>query len=144
MQNSIGENLKDIVGQTSGFMPRDINALVADAGANLMPRLGSKIGSVESRNCNIDNAVEFNRIQDGSSSECVAQSLDREYLTKALERSKKRNASALGTPKVRHFIGRVCFCHISYNIIRLPVSCSFYLCILVLPKCKEHHCKFQC
>lgn len=68
-------------------MPRDINALVADAGANLMPRLGSKIGSVESRNCNIDNAVEFNRIQDGSSSEGVAQSLDREYLTKALERS---------------------------------------------------------
>lgn len=108
MQNSIGENLKDIVGQTSGFMPRDINALVADAGANLMPRLGGKIGSVESRNCNIDHAVEFNRIQDGSSSECVAQSLDREYLAKALERSKKRNASALGTPKVRHFIGRVC------------------------------------
>ncbi|XXG74550.1 hypothetical protein AAC387_Pa07g3243 [Persea americana] len=98
--NSIGEHLKDIVGQTSGFMPRDINALVADAGANLMPRLGSKTGSVESRNCNMDNAVEFNRIQDGSSSECVAQSLDREYLTKALERSKKRNASALGTPKV--------------------------------------------
>lgn len=85
-------------------MPRDINALVADAGANLMPRLGNKIGSVESRNCNVDRAVGFNRIQGGSSSECVAQSLDREYLTKALERSKKRNASALGTPKVRQFI----------------------------------------
>ncbi|XP_023747852.1 peroxisome biogenesis protein 6 [Lactuca sativa] len=65
--------VKDMVGQTSGFMPRDIRALVADAGSSLIPINGSS----------------FEKLGDS-----------KEFMVKALERSKKRNASALGTPKV--------------------------------------------
>ncbi|CAH1420486.1 unnamed protein product [Lactuca virosa] len=67
--------VKDLVGQTSGFMPRDIRALVADASSSLIP-------------------LSIN----GSSFEKLGDS--KEFMVKALERSKKRNASALGTPKV--------------------------------------------
>ncbi|KAL7602360.1 hypothetical protein Lser_V15G26616 [Lactuca serriola] len=64
--------VKDMVGQTSGFMPRDIRALVVDASSSLIPINGSS----------------FEKLGD-----------NKEFMVKALERSKKRNALALGTPK---------------------------------------------
>nr|KAJ0224926.1 hypothetical protein LSAT_V11C100035920 [Lactuca sativa] len=65
--------VKDMFGQTFGFMPRDIRALVVDASASLIPINGSS----------------FEKLGD-----C------KEFMVKALERSKKRNASTLGNPKV--------------------------------------------
>ena len=73
LQTCTEDVVKDMVGQTSGFMPRDIRALVADAGSSLIPINGSS----------------FEKLGDS-----------KEFMVKALERSKKRNASALGTPKV--------------------------------------------
>ncbi|CAI9278011.1 unnamed protein product [Lactuca saligna] len=65
--------VKDMFGQTFGFMPRDIRALVADASSSLIPINGSS----------------FEKLGDS-----------KEFMVKALERSKKRNALALGNPKV--------------------------------------------
>ncbi|ONH93828.1 hypothetical protein PRUPE_8G255300 [Prunus persica] len=90
--------IKDIVGQTSGFMPRDIHALIADAGANLIPRGNVPIDTVNSEES--DGSLRAEMGPDSKSSEVAPQVLGKENLTKALERSKKRNASALGTPKV--------------------------------------------
>ncbi|XP_068654363.1 peroxisomal ATPase PEX6 isoform X2 [Aristolochia californica] len=87
--------LKDIVGQTAGFMPRDIRGLVADAGAIFVPKLHEEISISGSRDSAMNHSVETKL-----SHENAAQSLGKENLAKALERSKKRNASALGTPKV--------------------------------------------
>ncbi|CAK9187531.1 unnamed protein product [Ilex paraguariensis] len=42
--------VKELVGQTSGFMPRDMRALIADAGTNLIPRRNILPGNVESGN----------------------------------------------------------------------------------------------
>ncbi|XP_050265419.1 peroxisome biogenesis protein 6 [Quercus robur] len=80
--------IKEIVGQTSGFMPRDLCALIADAGANLIP------------SGNVPNEKVEPKELDSDSHEVAPQVLGKEGMTKALERSKKRNASALGTPKV--------------------------------------------
>lgn len=82
------EFVKEIAGQTSGFMPRDIRALIADAGANLIPK-----GNVSLQNIQLKD-IESN------SFEVAPRVLGKENLTKALEQSKKRNASTLGTPKV--------------------------------------------
>ncbi|KAJ0581835.1 putative AAA+ ATPase domain, ATPase, AAA-type, core [Helianthus annuus] len=71
---------KDMVGQTSGFMPRDIRALIADASSSLVPT----------------NGISF----ENKESQKDIQPPSKEFMSKALERSKKRNASALGTPKV--------------------------------------------
>ncbi|GMI73773.1 peroxin 6 [Hibiscus trionum] len=76
--------VKDVVGQTSGFMPRDLCALVADTGANLIPMSNFQTGKAES----------------SLSSNTAAHSKGKEAFEKALERAKKRNASALGAPKV--------------------------------------------
>ncbi|KVI12515.1 ATPase, AAA-type, conserved site-containing protein [Cynara cardunculus var. scolymus] len=73
--------VKDMVGQTSGFMPRDIRALIADASSTLIP---TNISSFEKDKPPKD----------------VSSTNSKEFMVKALERSKKRNASALGTPKV--------------------------------------------
>ncbi|ONK81048.1 uncharacterized protein A4U43_C01F24670 [Asparagus officinalis] len=44
---NIRDNLiKDVIGQTSGFMPRDINGLVADASANFVHRILNDKGIV--------------------------------------------------------------------------------------------------
>ncbi|KAI3982822.1 hypothetical protein MKX01_010305 [Papaver californicum] len=94
----MAEIVKDMVGQTSGFMPRDIKALVADAGANLIPRLTD--GSIEHRESNDKKSVKFELAHDNAPSKDASKNLGREDITKALDRSKKRNASALGTPKV--------------------------------------------
>ncbi|XP_058087305.1 peroxisomal ATPase PEX6 isoform X8 [Magnolia sinica] len=96
----IEDVLKDITGQMSGFMPRDIQALVADAAANSVPRPSNKIDNAEARDNNRNHAVGSKPIQDTSSCQNAAHSLGKEDFAKALERLKKRNASALGTPKV--------------------------------------------
>ncbi|KAI3783145.1 hypothetical protein L2E82_13209 [Cichorium intybus] len=70
--------VKDMVGQTSGFMPRDIRALIADASSSLIPI----------------NGISFEKEEPQKLGD------SKEFMVKALERSKKRNASALGTPKV--------------------------------------------
>lgn len=70
--------VKDMVGQTSGFMPRDIRALIADASSSLIPV----------------NGISFEKEEPQKLGD------SKEFMVKALERSKKRNASALGTPKV--------------------------------------------
>nr|KAJ0190285.1 hypothetical protein LSAT_V11C800393960 [Lactuca sativa] len=73
LQTCIEDVVKDMFGQTFGFMPRDIRALVADASSSLIPINGSS----------------FEKLGD-----------NKEFMVKALERSKKRNAWALGNPKV--------------------------------------------
>lgn len=88
--------IKDIVGQTSGFMLRDMRALIADTGANLIPRC--QTNKLEPGGT--DNSLRFKAVQDTKSCEEAPQVLGKDDLAKALERSKKRNASALGTPKV--------------------------------------------
>lgn len=89
--------MKDIVGQTSGFMPRDLCALVADTGANLISKSNFQTGKAESSQS--DDSVGVKAVQD-TSSNTTACLRGKEDLEKALERSKKRNASALGAPKV--------------------------------------------
>lgn len=86
--------IKDIVGQTSGFMPRDLRALIADAGANLISEGGKADPGFEER------TSESNLIEDGEKISAAHPGLGKDNLTKALEQSKRRNASALGTPKV--------------------------------------------
>ncbi|RXI02624.1 hypothetical protein DVH24_002702 [Malus domestica] len=88
----------DIVAHTSGFMPRDIRALIADAGANLISKRNVPINSVKSEES--DGSLRSDVESDSKSSEVAPQVLGKDNLTQALERSKKRNASALGTPKV--------------------------------------------
>ncbi|KAB2616220.1 peroxisome biogenesis protein 6 [Pyrus ussuriensis x Pyrus communis] len=92
------EFIKDIVEQTSGFMPRDIRALIADAGAKLISRGNVPMNTVKSEES--DGSLRSYVESDSKSSEVAPQFLGKENLTKALERSKKRKASALGTPKV--------------------------------------------
>lgn len=98
LQKSPGDFIKEIVGQTSGFLPRDIRALVADAGANLIPRGSSKNDRVDPTDAS--NYLKEQAAEDGKLSSNEAQVLEKEDLSKALERSKKRNVAALGTPKV--------------------------------------------
>ncbi|KAG8389450.1 hypothetical protein BUALT_Bualt02G0230700 [Buddleja alternifolia] len=94
--NTSAEDLvKDIVGQTSGFMPRDLRALIADAGAHLI----SERENVEPENSK-QSSSESNSIEDSKEIHDESLSLGKDNLIKALEQSKKRNASALGTPKV--------------------------------------------
>ena len=83
--------MQEIVRQTSGFMPRDLQALIADAAVNLVsshpPEKAQK------------NSFESEQFEDCKSTSAT-RDMGKEDLLKALEQSKKRNASALGTPKV--------------------------------------------
>ncbi|KAH9786272.1 peroxisome biogenesis protein 6 [Citrus sinensis] len=90
------EFVKDIIGQTSGFMPRDLHALVADAGANLIRKSNSEVDKNEPGESDLTAKVAHN----DNSSIAATQVMGKEDLVKAMERSKKRNASALGAPKV--------------------------------------------
>lgn len=92
LQTSVEDLVKDMVGQTSGFMPRDLRALVADSGANMI----SKMETGKSSSSEAYSVEDSSKIGDGS------QDHSKENIIKALERSKKRNASALGTPKVKN------------------------------------------
>ncbi|KAJ8898828.1 hypothetical protein K2173_007253 [Erythroxylum novogranatense] len=82
------DTIKDTVAQTSGFMPRDLQALVADAGANIVLKDNAEVDEIESQDLN------------SSLGGIALQNKFKENLSKALDRAKKRNASALGTPKV--------------------------------------------
>lgn len=88
--------MKDVVAQTSGFTPRDLRSLIADAGANVIPKdvfLTDPGKTIE------DNSLRHERMQSTPVEEIIQQPR-KEDLSKALERSKRRNASALGAPKV--------------------------------------------
>ncbi|XP_004493380.1 peroxisomal ATPase PEX6 [Cicer arietinum] len=90
--------VKETVGQTSGFMPRDMCALIADAGANLFPGSNAEVDKdgPEESNGSLSSKVT----EDNDQSTVSPRKPGKEDLVNALERSKKRNASALGTPKV--------------------------------------------
>ncbi|WOL12257.1 peroxisome biogenesis protein 6 [Canna indica] len=95
------EFLKDVTSQTSGFMPRDIQALVADASASFVHRSLFDSSKVECSECHDISVTGHESIQDENGSHVyAAKYLEQRDFLKALERSKKRNASALGTPKV--------------------------------------------
>ncbi|XP_056168072.1 peroxisomal ATPase PEX6 isoform X5 [Syzygium oleosum] len=100
LPNSSPEDfVRDIVGQTSGFIPRDLNALIADAGANMIP--GSILHKNEVDSGDFHNkSAEDKTVPENDVKEAVDQVLRKDDMAKALERSKKRNAVALGTPKV--------------------------------------------
>lgn len=100
LQTATKDLINDIVGQTSGFMPRDIRALIADADANLIPKQNIQFDKVEPGNPGEKTSLEFKTVQGNKSCDDAPQVLGKEDLAKALERSKKRNATALGTPKV--------------------------------------------
>lgn len=89
------EFVKDIIGQTSGFMPRDLHALVADASANLIHKSNSEVDKNEPG----ETDLTVKSAHDDNSSNAT-QVMGKEDLVRAMERSKKRNASALGAPKV--------------------------------------------
>ncbi|CAF2052268.1 unnamed protein product [Brassica napus] len=92
LNTSSDEFVKELVGQTSGFLPRDLRALVADAGANLFISKESETEKIDSLSGDVDQSSQL-----GNGSERLKAKDD---FTKALDRSKKRNASALGAPKV--------------------------------------------
>ncbi|CAN6454667.1 unnamed protein product [Victoria cruziana] len=81
--------IRELVAQTSGFLPRDIQALVADAGTNFIQRLSSDI-----------NITVFKERDESTSVEGINKTLCKDDTFKALEWCKNRTASALGTPKV--------------------------------------------
>ncbi|PKA64064.1 Peroxisome biogenesis protein 6 [Apostasia shenzhenica] len=87
------EYLKDITAQTSGFMPRDLNALVADAGAHFVHKFLND-NPKDGKKYHDDSATSFPFTKNHGSN------FSKEDFNVALEHSKKRNASALGTPKV--------------------------------------------
>lgn len=94
--------LKDVTAQTSGFIPRDIKALIADAGASFVHRALFYNAEVENGNFSEIIVEGHGPVpNENSSHPFAANLLEDEDFSKALERSKKRNASALGTPKVR-------------------------------------------
>ncbi|XP_074560015.1 peroxisomal ATPase PEX6 isoform X3 [Curcuma longa] len=99
---AVGDDfLKDVTAQTSGFMPRDIKALIADTGASFVHR--ALFHNAEVKNGNLSEIIiEGHRpvLNENSSYPFAPNLLENEDFSKALERSKKRNASALGTPKV--------------------------------------------
>lgn len=85
--------VKDISVQTSGFMPRDILALVADAAVSF----AHKVAVEKSSNDELEDAL--------TASSSTTQKEDhfcKEDILSSLERAKKRNRAALGTPKVKH------------------------------------------
>lgn len=86
--------VKDISVQTSGFMPRDILALVADAGVSF----AHKVAVEKSSNDELEDALtaSSSTIQKEENHFC------KEDILSSLERAKKRNRAALGTPKVKH------------------------------------------
>ncbi|KAK4281067.1 hypothetical protein QN277_012606 [Acacia crassicarpa] len=90
---------KEMVGQTSGFTPRDMRALIADVGANLFSK--SFDAADKARPKDIDGSCSSEAMQDNNHLKVPQEVQEvKEHLTKALERSKKRNAATLGAPKV--------------------------------------------
>ncbi|KHN28219.1 Peroxisome biogenesis protein 6 [Glycine soja] len=99
LSNTDSEALvKEIVGQTSGYMPRDICALIADAGANLFPRNNAKVDKDVPDD--VGSSLSSKVAEDNNQRKVSPLITGKEDLLNALERSKKRNASVLCTPKV--------------------------------------------
>ncbi|KAJ1412648.1 P-loop containing nucleoside triphosphate hydrolase [Sesbania bispinosa] len=90
--------VKEIVGQTSGFMPRDMSALIADTGANLFPKSNAEVDKHGPED--VDSSLSSKVAEDNNELKASPGIPGKEDMMNALERSKKRNASALGTPKV--------------------------------------------
>jgi peroxin-6 len=86
--------VKDISVQTSGFMPRDILALVADAGVSF----AHKVAVEESSNDKLEDSIDAS----SSTTQNEENKFSKEDILSSLERAKKRNRAALGTPKVKH------------------------------------------
>ncbi|EMS51056.1 Peroxisome biogenesis protein 6 [Triticum urartu] len=84
--------VKDISVQTSGFMPRDILALVADAGVSF----AHKVTVEKSSNDELEDAPTTS----SSTTQKEENHFCKEDILSSLERAKKRNRAALGTPKV--------------------------------------------
>lgn len=103
LQAASDDLVKDIVGQTSGFTLRDLRTLIADAGASLIPSQNIRFDKVDSHNLGEKASLMNKADQDNMPSDNLFRALGKEDLVKALEQSKKRNASALGTPKVKHY-----------------------------------------
>ncbi|KAL6843696.1 hypothetical protein ACP4OV_026267 [Aristida adscensionis] len=86
--------VKDVALQTSGFMPRDILALVADAGVSFAHKVAG-----EKERSEITKHEEI--IPESSSAiQNEERHFCKEDILSSLERAKKRNRAALGTPKV--------------------------------------------
>lgn len=101
LQASSEDLIKDIAGQTSGFMPRDMDALIAEVGASLIPSHNIQPEQDEPSKLGEKKSFALKPEQDNKPCDKNTSGvLCKEDLAKALERSKKRNASALGTPKV--------------------------------------------
>ncbi|WVZ87148.1 hypothetical protein U9M48_033835 [Paspalum notatum var. saurae] len=86
--------VKDLAAQTSGFMPRDILALVADAGVSFAHKTPAKKDSKE--------IIHYDEIplESSSATQNEEKHFCKEDILSSLERAKKRNRAALGTPKV--------------------------------------------
>ncbi|KAK3143703.1 hypothetical protein QOZ80_4AG0303840 [Eleusine coracana subsp. coracana] len=86
--------VKDLAAQTSGFMPRDILALVADAGVSFAYKVAAGIDGKE--------VSKHEKVLQESSSATQNEEKHfcKEDILSSLERAKKRNRAALGTPKV--------------------------------------------
>ncbi|KAE8813268.1 Peroxisomal biogenesis factor 6 [Hordeum vulgare] len=84
--------VKDISVQTSGFMPRDILALVTDAGVSF----AHKVALEKSSNDELEDALTAS----SSTTQKEENQFCKEDILSSLERAKKRNRAALGTPKV--------------------------------------------
>lgn len=93
---NVEDFIKDVATQTSGFMPRDLHALIADAGANLLTKVNSQ---TKDENGTLESRLRSQVLTDRSSEE-KSLIMEKEDFNSSLDRSKKRNASALGAPKV--------------------------------------------
>ena len=82
--------VKDISVQTSGFMPRDILALVADAGVSF----AHKVAVEKSSNDELEGALTAS----SSTTQKEENYFCKEDILSSLEQAKKRNRAALGTP----------------------------------------------
>jgi peroxin-6 len=103
--------VRELAAQTSGFMPRDILALIADAGVSFAHKIAAEKDSKEFSN------HEDILPESSSASQNEEKHFCKEHIMSSLERAKKRNRAALGTPKVSILILSV------RTISRLPMNC---------------------
>lgn len=86
--------VKDLAAQTSGFMPRDILALVADAGVSFAHKIAA--GKDDKGISKHEEILP----ESSSATQNEEKHFCKEDIMTSLERAKKRNRAALGTPKV--------------------------------------------
>ncbi|VFQ82114.1 unnamed protein product [Cuscuta campestris] len=100
LPNTSTEDLiKDIVGQTSGFMPSDLRALIADAIVNMISTQNVNNGKSELEDLNEDISPVIKPVENNGLVS-PSQVLSKDDIMKSMERSKKRSALALGAPKI--------------------------------------------